>query len=225
MPGPPPLWGQTLLLGPPPTQARNLDEPEGRLAPHTIDSQRSPAGKHRLTRSVAKSPRMLRPQYRSTSRDRGSPFLRIFRAYKGPCSLIWRNGTRVRGVLPRRALHALGFRYRVDLPLPGMRRRRSDLTFVRWRTVVFVQGCFWHACPQHMHALVHNAEWWREKFEGNVRRDTDTDTRLVRMGWVPLRIWEHEVIEAAVGKVVRALGEQGHPRALRILGAAAPRSV
>jgi DNA mismatch endonuclease (patch repair protein) len=125
----------------------------------------------------------------------------------------------------RRALHALGFRYRVDLPLPGMRRRRSDLTFVRWRTVVFVQGCFWHACPQHMHAPVHNAEWWREKFEGNVRRDTDTDTRLVRMGWVPLRIWEHEVIDAAVGKVVRDLGEQGHPRALRILGAAAPTSV
>ncbi|MFH8758556.1 very short patch repair endonuclease [Streptomyces atroolivaceus] len=85
----------------------------------------------------------------------------------------------------RRALHALGFRYRVDLPLPGMRRRRSDLTFVRWRTVVFVQGCFWHACPQHMQAPVHNAEWWREKFEGNVRRDTDTDTRLVRMGWGP----------------------------------------
>ncbi|MEV6568385.1 hypothetical protein [Streptomyces kronopolitis] len=40
----------------------------------------------------------------------------------------------------RRALHALGFRYRIDLPLPGMRRRRSDLTFVRWRTAVFVQG-------------------------------------------------------------------------------------
>ncbi|MCX4652964.1 very short patch repair endonuclease [Streptomyces microflavus] len=125
----------------------------------------------------------------------------------------------------RQALHALGFRYRVDLPLPGMRRRRSDLTFVRWRTVVFVQGCFWHACPQHMHAPVHNAEWWREKFEGNVRRDADTDTRLVLMGWVPLRIWEHEVIDAAVAKVVRALSEQEHPRALRILGAAAPASV
>ncbi|WP_403491297.1 very short patch repair endonuclease [Streptomyces caniferus] len=86
----------------------------------------------------------------------------------------------------RRALHALGFRYRVDLPLPGMRPRRSDLTFVRWRTAVFVQGCFWHACPRHLHAPVHNGEWWREKLQGNVRRDADTDAHLVRLGWVPL---------------------------------------
>ncbi|WP_268267652.1 PDDEXK family nuclease [Streptomyces kaniharaensis] len=52
----------------------------------------------------------------------------------------------------RRALQALGFRYRVNLPLPAMRRRRADITFVRWRTAVFVQGCFWHACPEHSHA-------------------------------------------------------------------------
>ncbi|WP_285506122.1 very short patch repair endonuclease [Streptomyces sp. NBRC 13847] len=120
----------------------------------------------------------------------------------------------------RRALHALGFRYRVDLPLPGMRRRRSDLTFVRWRTAVFVQGCFWHACPEHLHAPMHNGDWWREKLEGNVRRDADTDARLVRLGWVPLRIWEHETVDAAVGRVVEVLGSRGHPRALRILSEA-----
>ncbi|MFJ5847106.1 very short patch repair endonuclease [Streptomyces sp. NPDC092903] len=124
----------------------------------------------------------------------------------------------------RRTLHALGFRYRVNLPLPGMRRRRSDLTFVRWRTVVFVQGLL--ACLSAAHA---RAGEQRGVVAGEVRgqRSTGhhTDTRLVRMGWVPLRIWEHEVIDAAVGKVVRALGEQGHPRALRILGAAAPTSV
>jgi DNA mismatch endonuclease, patch repair protein len=117
----------------------------------------------------------------------------------------------------RRASHRLGFRYRVDLPLPGMSRRRSDVTFVKWRTVVFVQGCFWHACPQHRHEPVHNAEWWREKFEGNVRRDADTDAHLVRIGWVPLRIWEHETVDAAVAKVVEALARRGHPRALRFL--------
>ncbi|MER5531188.1 very short patch repair endonuclease [Streptomyces sp. NPDC002677] len=124
----------------------------------------------------------------------------------------------------RRALHGLGFRYRVDLPLPGMRRRRSDLTFARWRTVVFVQGCFWHACPQHLHAPVHNGEWWREKLERNVRRDADTNAHLVRLGWVPLRIWEHETIDGAVGKVLKALAHRGHPRALRILGEAEPTS-
>ncbi|MEV7995942.1 very short patch repair endonuclease [Streptomyces sp. NPDC086077] len=117
----------------------------------------------------------------------------------------------------RRALHALSFRYRVDLPLPGLRRRRSDLAFVRWRTVVFVQGCFWHACPEHLHTPVHNGEWWQEKLEGNVRRDTDTDAHLVQLGWVPLRIWEHETVDAAVSKVLETLARRGHPRALRIL--------
>ncbi|MGW5494673.1 very short patch repair endonuclease [Streptomyces olivaceoviridis] len=82
----------------------------------------------------------------------------------------------------RRALHGMGFRYRVDLPISGMCRRRADVTFVKWRTAVFVQGCFWHACPQHHHLPVHNGEWWREKLEGNVRRDADTDAHLVRMG-------------------------------------------
>ncbi|MGW4646722.1 very short patch repair endonuclease [Kitasatospora sp. NPDC004289] len=114
----------------------------------------------------------------------------------------------------RRALHSLGFRYRVNLPLPTMRRRRSDLTFVRWRTAVFVQGCFWHACPQHLHAPKHNAEWWWDKLQHNVRRDEDTDSRLVRLGWIPLRIWEHETVEAAVAGVVEVLAHQGHPRAV-----------
>lgn len=61
---------------------------------------------------------------------------------------------------------------------------------------------------------MHNGEWW---LEGNVRRDADTDARLVRLGWVPLRIWEHETVDAAVGRVVEVLGSRGHPRALRIL--------
>nr|WP_055573276.1 hypothetical protein [Streptomyces prasinopilosus] len=117
----------------------------------------------------------------------------------------------------RRALHALGFRCRVDLPLPGLHRRRSDLAFVRWRTVVFVQGCFWHACPEHPHAPVHNGEWWREKLGGNVRRYADTAAHLVRLGWVPLRICEHETVDVAVGKVLEALARRGHPRTLRIL--------
>ncbi|WP_234335995.1 very short patch repair endonuclease [Streptomyces sp. NRRL S-920] len=116
----------------------------------------------------------------------------------------------------RRALHALGFRYRVNLPVPEMRRRRADLTFVRWRTAVFVQGCFWHACPRHLHAPTHNAEWWQQKLQGNARRDEETDTHLVRLGWLPLRVWEHEAVDAAVDRVVEALAHRGHPRAQRM---------
>ncbi|MEW2526546.1 very short patch repair endonuclease [Streptomyces sp. NPDC047071] len=116
----------------------------------------------------------------------------------------------------RRALHALGFRYRVNLPVPEMRRRRADLTFVRWRTAVFVQGCFWHACPRHLHAPMHNAEWWQQKLQGNARRDEETDAHLVRLGWLPLRIWEHEAVDTAVDRVVEALAHRGHPRAQRM---------
>ncbi|MFD0257198.1 very short patch repair endonuclease [Kitasatospora indigofera] len=113
----------------------------------------------------------------------------------------------------RRELHALGFRYRVNLPLPSMRRRRADISFVPWRAAVFVQGCFWHACPEHLHAPKHNAEWWWRKLDDNVRRDRDTDASLVRLGWLPLRIWEHEAVEVAIDKVVELLAYQGHPRA------------
>ncbi|WP_433404661.1 very short patch repair endonuclease [Streptomyces sp. CA-146814] len=87
----------------------------------------------------------------------------------------------------RRALHSLGFRYRVDLPIVGMPRRRAEVTFTKWRTAVFVQGCFWHACPTHRHAPRRNSEWY-------------TDARLTLIGWLPLRIWEHETADGAVGR-------------------------
>ncbi|MGK5548424.1 very short patch repair endonuclease [Streptomyces sp. URMC 127] len=116
----------------------------------------------------------------------------------------------------RRALHALGFRYRVNLPIPGMPRRRADVTFTRWRTAVFVQGCFWHACPRHLRAPKHNSAWWRQKLQGNVRRDGETDTHLRLLGWLPLRIWEHESVERAVRRVTAALAARGHPLAVRL---------
>ncbi|MFZ4207052.1 hypothetical protein ACOZE4_19715 [Streptomyces griseoincarnatus] len=61
----------------------------------------------------------------------------------------------------RRVLHGLGFRYRVDLPIPGMRRRRADVTFVKWRTAVFVQGCFWHACTRRCTTGSGGGRSWR----------------------------------------------------------------
>src|SRR4051794_37394923 len=78
----------------------------------------------------------------------------------------------------RRAVHAKGLRYRVDVaPVRGI-RRRADLVFTRARVAVFVDGCFWHGCPVHATWPATNAEFWREKLEANRRRDRDTDSQL-----------------------------------------------
>src|SRR5688572_8156631 len=77
----------------------------------------------------------------------------------------------------RSIVHRLGLRYRVDLPLPGT-RRRGDLVFTTARVAVFVDGCFWHGCPRHATAPKANAAWWREKLDANRRRDRDTVRRL-----------------------------------------------
>jgi DNA mismatch endonuclease (patch repair protein) len=107
----------------------------------------------------------------------------------------------------RRALYAAGMRYRVHRrPLKGV-RREADILFGRAKVAVFVDGCFWHGCPQHATWPKNNAEFWRTKIEGNKRRDLDTDERLAAAGWLALRVWEHEdPIEAAtrVRNVVEA---------------------
>jgi DNA mismatch endonuclease (patch repair protein) len=99
----------------------------------------------------------------------------------------------------RRALHAAGLRYRVERPvIPGM-RRRADVVFGPAKVAVFVDGCFWHMCPDHATFPKANAGWWREKLERNRARDQDTDRLLREQGWLPLRVWEHEdMAEAAV---------------------------
>jgi DNA mismatch endonuclease, patch repair protein len=107
----------------------------------------------------------------------------------------------------RSAVHALGLRYRVDAPpLKGL-RRRADLVFPRVKVAVFLDGCFWHGCPEHHTVAAANATFWAEKVTGNRTRDRDTDARLEAAGWVSLRVWEHEdPVEAArrVASVVRS---------------------
>ncbi len=108
----------------------------------------------------------------------------------------------------RRALHRRGLRYRVDAPLPGMPRRRADLLFTRARLAVFVDGCFWHACPVHATHPASNPHWWRAKLEANVARDRDTDARLLAAGWSVLRFWEHADMEAAADLVAETWRER-----------------
>jgi DNA mismatch endonuclease (patch repair protein) len=92
----------------------------------------------------------------------------------------------------RRELHRRGLRYRVDHPLPGLRRRRADIWFGPARVAVFVDGCFWHGCPEHSTVPRANREWWIEKLRSNQVRDRDTDAHLEGLGILVLRSWEHE---------------------------------
>jgi len=105
----------------------------------------------------------------------------------------------------RKILHGAGLRYRVHRrPVKGV-RREADLVFGPARVAVFVDGCFWHGCPEHATWPKNNADFWREKIETNRRRDADTDARLDEAGWLALRIWEHETAETAADRVVAAV--------------------
>jgi DNA mismatch endonuclease (patch repair protein) len=96
----------------------------------------------------------------------------------------------------RSRLHRRGLRFRVHYSLPEL-RRKADIAFPRKRIAVFVDGCFWHGCPEHGTWPKQNAEWWREKIEANQRRDAETNRRLAELGWCVIRVWEHERPESA----------------------------
>jgi DNA mismatch endonuclease (patch repair protein) len=106
----------------------------------------------------------------------------------------------------RRALHALGFRYRKDyrLDLAGA-RVRPDIAFTARRVAVFVDGCFWHCCPEHGTQPANNTWYWGPKLTRNVERDQAADAALTAADWQVVRIWEHETVEAAVARVVGTL--------------------
>lgn len=114
----------------------------------------------------------------------------------------------------RKALHAAGLRYRVTYPVPGARRRTIDIAFTRARLAVFVDGCFWHGCPDHGTSPRANGEWWRAKLAANLARDRDTDRLLGEAGWQVLRVWEHE---ASLSAAVRTQAVLSARRADRVV--------
>jgi DNA mismatch endonuclease (patch repair protein) len=128
-------------------------------------------------------------------------------------------GNRSRDTSPEKAIrslvHAAGLRYRVAAkPLPGM-RRTADLVFRPVKVAVFIDGCFWHACPEHFVAPKTNSPYWDGKIAGNVRRDRDTDARLIEAGWVVLRFWEHEPAEACAQQIAEQVARRRAALALR----------
>jgi DNA mismatch endonuclease, patch repair protein len=108
----------------------------------------------------------------------------------------------------RSALHTLGYRFRKDfvMRLDG-RRIRPDIVFTRRKVAVFVDGCFWHVCPEHGRQPTTNEWYWAPKLRRNMERDRLADEVLTGSGWIVVRVWEHESLESAVGLVVRGITE------------------
>lgn len=103
----------------------------------------------------------------------------------------------------RSILHRMGYRFRKDFPIAisPKRKCRPDIAFTRIKLAVFVDGCFWHCCPEHGHFPNNNREYWIDKLTGNQNRDINDTKGLELEGWAVLRIWEHVPLELAVSGV------------------------
>ncbi|WP_416531195.1 very short patch repair endonuclease [Streptomyces coelicoflavus] len=107
--------------------------------------------------------------------------------------------------LVRRLVHAQGLRFRVAArPLPDL-RRTADIVFRPAKVAVFIDGCYWHGCPEHYVPPKTNQGYWSEKVLRNVERDRDTDQQLRAAGWLVLRFWEHESAEECSHAVCKAV--------------------
>lgn len=111
----------------------------------------------------------------------------------------------------RRELHGRGLRFRVDYAPPAGPRCRIDVAFPRAKVAVFVDGCFWHACPDHGTTPKANQEWWRAKLNANVARDRWNDDALREAGWTVVRVWEHDAPATAADLVAGSLRPSSRP--------------
>jgi DNA mismatch endonuclease (patch repair protein) len=107
----------------------------------------------------------------------------------------------------RSALHRAGLRFlKNSRPESGL--PRADVLFPRARLAVFIDGCFWHCCPEHGTSPRTNGAYWRAKLDGNVARDRRNDAALADAGWNVVRIWEHEEPSGASQRVQRTYRKQ-----------------
>lgn len=153
----------------------NVERSSGQASPKGVTILSAPEEPPRTTRQI--SARMSRQRQRDTGPE----------------------------VALRKILHARGWRFRVDAPLPGLPRRRADILFSRRRVAVFVDGCFWHVCPEHGTRPANNGPWWHAKLKRNVERDRETDTHLLNAEWQVVRCWEHTSADEAADVVESTL--------------------
>lgn len=104
----------------------------------------------------------------------------------------------------RSSLHHYGLRFRKDYPirLSNGRTVHPDIVFTKQKIAIFVDGCFWHSCPEHGTVPKSNEEYWVPKLLQNVERDRKTDKGLRALGWRVIRIWEHVSTEEATSAIL-----------------------
>jgi DNA mismatch endonuclease (patch repair protein) len=104
----------------------------------------------------------------------------------------------------RSELHRRGLRFRKEVALrPAQRLRRVDIVFPAAMLAVFIDGCFWHGCPEHGNRPKANTDYWSVKLMRNVRRDAEINAELEAAGWAVIRVWEHEDVREAARRVER----------------------
>jgi DNA mismatch endonuclease (patch repair protein) len=110
----------------------------------------------------------------------------------------------------RSELHRRGLRFRKDVILrtPEV-RTTADIVFPRQRLAIFIDGCFWHQCPEHSHVPRANPGYWQRKLARTVERDARVTEHLRDAGWTVFRIWEHVPAEEAADRIVDALDRMG----------------
>ncbi len=122
-----------------------------------------------------------------------------------------KDGNTAPEVLLRKALWAMGARYRLNTRIGRM---RPDLVFKKAMLAIYVDGCFWHGCPEHYTPPRSRYQFWAEKLKSNVERDIRQTKALSEAGWRVLRIWEHNVVDSPVdmAKLVLAYLEDANLR-------------
>lgn len=107
----------------------------------------------------------------------------------------------------RSALHRRGLRFRNDASVAtGHGKVRVDVVLARRRLAIFVDGCFWHCCPEHGTEPRSNAEYWQPKLERNRQRDVATNALLEGAGWKVVRVWEHQDPEEVANLIGQLVG-------------------
>lgn len=105
----------------------------------------------------------------------------------------------------RRQLHRLGLRYVLGKKLPTTPPALPDLIFPRAKVAVFVDGCFWHGCSVHGVRPRTNALYWAKKIRTNKERDQRVDRALNTLGWLPVRVWEHDDLGKAAAQIAELI--------------------